>query len=131
MTTRKDIINFAKESVLSGTTRVERLNYCKASLIYIDDGKYVVLRSYATIVGIFSNRTDTFYSFGSYSRTTIQHTYKAARFLGAMRITFLYSRYDRCIEKSLSYGANTFYLDKDLYSDVIDRDFLGNIETLK
>ena len=68
MTTRNDIINFAKESVLRGVTKVEKLNHCKASLIYIADGKYVVLRSYATIVGIFSNRTGTFYSFGSYSK---------------------------------------------------------------
>lgn len=101
----------------------------KAGLIHYDSSKDVdILISYATPVAIYSRSTATLYAFNYYSNTTVKHIYKAAKELGAMRITWLYRRSDGIIELALSPYANTYKYTKREYSMIEDIDFAGFIE---
>ena len=57
-----------------------------------------LIKSYASLVAIFSKRTGSLYCFGTYSNTTIKHIYKAGKILKASRIVWLCKRTDHAIE---------------------------------
>lgn len=87
-----------------------------------------ILRSYSTIVGIYSRRTGTFYAFGTYSNTTVKHIYKAAKMLGAIRITWLCVRSDKRIEQYVD-GSGYFKANKLELDNLIKYDWSMEIET--
>lgn len=58
--------------------RFERVNHCKAYLAEFGEyGRYILVRSYNTIVAIYDKENSTYYSLGAYSMTTYQHERKA------------------------------------------------------
>lgn len=60
--------------------RFERINHCKAYLAEFGEyGRYILVRSYNTIVGVFDKADATYYSLGAYSMTTYQHERKAVK----------------------------------------------------
>lgn len=60
--------------------RFERINHCKAYLAEFGEyGRYILVRSYNTIVGVFDKVDETYYSIGAYSMTTYQHERKAIK----------------------------------------------------
>ena len=89
----------------------------KALLFKYDNA--VILQSYNTLVAIYSDRTATLYVFDKYSNTIYRHIYKAAKMLGAMRITWLYERYDGVIETALSEHAITYKPQDKLVKNII------------
>lgn len=101
-----------------------RLNQCQAH--YVDTGKAVILRSYNTIVAIFSKEVGSLYVFDYYSPTTVQHISKFAKMLSWDRIVYLYKRSDNTIEKNIGpnhvikkykvSGIARYNLDKTDYS---------------
>lgn len=91
-----------------------------------------ILRSYNTIVGIFSHRTGAFYSFGTYSNTTVKHIYKAVNILNAICLTWLCVRSDKRIEQYIGHYADEskiFYADKEGLDNLIRCDWSSEIET--
>ena len=87
-----------------------------------------ILRSYKSIVGIYSHTTGTFYSFGTYSNTTVKHIYKAAKMLDAIRITWLCVRSDRRIEQYVD-GSGYFKVNNLELDNLIKYDWTMEIET--
>lgn len=87
-----------------------------------------ILRSYNSIVGIYSRTTGTFYAFGTYSNTTIKHIYKAAKMLDAIRITWLCVRSDRRIEQYVD-GSGYFKVNKLELDNLIKYDWAMEIES--
>ena len=108
-------------------TSSERIGKCKAVILHYDQCEEDLIRSYNTIVGIYNRRTATLFIFDYYSRTTIQHIYKAAKILDPMRITWLYRRSDGIIELALSPHANTYKYTKREYSTIETSDFINFI----
>lgn len=108
-------------------TSSERIGKCQAVIFHYDQCEEDLIRSYGTIVGIYNRRTATLFVFDYYSRTTIQHIYKAAKILNPMRITWLYRRSDRIIELALSPHANTFKYTKREHSLIEANDYIGFI----
>ena len=87
-----------------------------------------ILRSYNSIVGIYSRTTGTFYAFGTYSNITVKHIYKAAKMLDAIRITWLCVRSDRRIEQYVD-GSGYFKANKLELDNLIKYDWSMEIET--
>lgn len=87
-----------------------------------------ILRSYSTIVGIYSYRTGTFYAFGTYSNTTVKHIYKAAKMVNASRITWLCKRSDNVITSYID-GSNPFKANKMEMDNLIKFEWSMEIET--
>lgn len=87
-----------------------------------------ILRSYNSIVGIYSQTTGTFYAFGTYSNTTIKHIYKAVKMLNAIRITWLCVRSDKRIEQFVD-GSGYYTLSKLELDNLIKYDWAMEIET--
>lgn len=87
-----------------------------------------ILRSYNSIVGIYSRTTGTFYAFGTYSNTTVKHIYKATKMLNAIRITWLCVRSDRRIEQYVN-GSGYFKTNKLELDNLIKYDWATEIET--
>lgn len=55
-----------------------RVTNCKAYIAeYGDLGRYILIRSYNTIIGVYDKLDATYYSMGAYSMTTYQHERKA------------------------------------------------------
>lgn len=121
---RTDLIKMA--NTLYGNTstlcrEVEKVTN-KALLFKYDN--IAILQSYNTLVAIYSDRTATLYVFDKYSNTTYKHIYKAAKMLGAMRITWLYERYDGIIETAISKYAITYKpQDKYVRAIIIKHDY--------
>lgn len=92
--------------------------------------EYALIKSYSTIVGCYSTRTGTLYCFDFYSRTTSHHISKARKYINASRITYLYRRSDRIIERVFYNGAfkNDWKLRKKVFDDVVADDFRLYIE---
>lgn len=87
-----------------------------------------ILRSYNTIVGIYSRTTGTFYAFGTYSNTTVKHIYKAVNMLNAMRLTWLCVRSDSRIEQYVD-GSGYFKANKLELDNLLKYDWAMEIET--
>lgn len=104
---------YGKTTLRRGVTKVTN----KALLFKYDNA--VILQSYNTLVAIYSDRTATLYVFDKYSNTTYKHIYKAAKMLGAMRITWLYERYDGSIETAISKYAITYKSQSKYVRDII------------
>ena len=82
--TRTDILNSVME--LYGNLRfysayTERLYHCKADIIQSNFSKWIILRSYSTIVAAYDKNTEILYVFGYYSNTTCQHVAKFKNWL--------------------------------------------------
>ena len=105
-------------------TNVTRIGKCQALIFHYDQCDEDLILSYKTIVGIYNRRTATLFVFDYYSRTTIQHIYKAAKILNPMRITWLYRRSDGIIELAVSPHANTYKYTKREYSIIKANDFI-------
>ena len=132
MTTKKSLMNF-QNYFNPDVYPSFKLYSCKASfrlMVSYTSKEWFVLKSYNTDVAIFSPDTSTLYVFDNYSATTYQHIYKFARRMNAMRITWLFRRYDSCIETAISYGANTFKLTKNEFDELEKMDFAPYIESL-
>lgn len=54
----------------------EKLNYCKAQIIYSNFSDFLILQSYSTIVAAYQYSTSILWVFGFYSTTTAQHIAK-------------------------------------------------------
>ena len=108
-------------------TSSEGIGKCQAVIFHYDQCEEDLIRSYYTIVGIYNRRTATLFVFDYYSKTTIQHIYKAAKILNPMRITWLYRRSDGIIELALSPSANTFKYTKREHSLIEANDYIGFI----
>lgn len=129
--TRTELMNFANRANLAHLPcerREERIFSCKAWIVKWDFTNFALIKSYSTIVGIFSYSTGTLYVFDRYSVTTSQHIIKAAKLLPADRITYLYRRSDRVIEKGISEYSNTFRLSASEYKKSAINDFVTYIE---
>ena len=106
-----------------------RVYHCNAEIIdYSSFVPYSLLKSYNTIVGIYSKNTGTLYIFDYYSATTYQHIYKASKLLNADRITWLYKKSDNIIETGLNCFTNTFKLTSKQWETQYDNDFSDYIE---
>lgn len=86
-----------------------------------------LIRSYATIVAIFSRRTGTLYCFDTFSNTTIKHLYKAAKILKASRLTWLCVRRDRIIETYID-GRSPFRVQRWIINNLVAFDWSMEIE---
>ncbi len=126
--TRTELMNFANRVNLPQARREERINSCKAWIVKWDFTDFALIKSYSTIVGIFSYITGTLYVFDRYSVTTSQHIIKATKLLPVDRITYLYRRADRIIEKGISEYSNTFRLSSSEYKKCSINDFVTYIE---
>lgn len=87
-----------------------------------------ILRSYNSVVGIYSRTTGTFYAFGTYRNTTVKHIYKAAKMLNAIRITWLCVRSDRRVEQYVD-GSGYFVANKLELDNLIKYDWAMEIES--
>lgn len=87
-----------------------------------------ILRSYNSVVGIYSRTTGAFYAFGTYSNTTVKHIYKAAKMLNAIRITWLCVRSDRRVEQYVD-GSGYFVANKLELDNLIKYDWAMEIES--
>lgn len=99
-----------------------------AIIFHYSDLDCDILRSYNTIVGIYSRRTGTFYAFGTYSNTTVKHIYKAVKMLDAIRITWLCVRSDRRIEQYVD-GSGYFKVNKLELDNLLKFDWSMEIES--
>lgn len=75
-----------------------KVGNCKADILETTLPDVYLVRSYSTIVGVFSARTGSMYVFDYYSTTTYKHIYKAFEQLEGDRIVWLYQRSDNIIE---------------------------------
>lgn len=129
--TRTELMNFANRANLTHLPRArreERIFRCKAWIVKWDFTDFALIKSYNTVVGIFSYITGTLYVFDRYSVTTSQHIIKATQLLPVDRITYLYRRADRVIEKGISEYSNTFRLSTSEYKKSSINDFVTYIE---
>lgn len=128
--TRTELKEYAEKLYESG--RFGRMQYNKVTehseIYFFPFHKCDILRSYNSIVGIYSRTTGTFYAFGTYSNTTIKHIYKAAKMLDAMRITWLCVRSDKRIEQYLD-GSGYFNANKLEIDNLIKYDWEMEIES--
>ena len=126
--TRTELVKKSNELFRSKVaTGHERIGKCQANIFHYDQYEKDLIKSYGTIVGIYNRRTSTLFIFSYYSATTIQHVYKAARILNAMRITWLYQRSDGIIELALSPHANTYKYTRREYYKIEASDFISFI----
>lgn len=77
-----------------------RLNTCTAWYKTIKQGNYnyTILKSYNTIVALYSSRTGNLYVYNYYSATTSQHVSKFIKKMCPSRVMYLYERSDKVIE---------------------------------
>lgn len=128
--TRTELKEYAEK--LYESARFGRVQYNKVTghskIYFFHFLKCDILRSYNSIVGIYSRTTGTFYAFGTYSNTTIKHIYKAAKMLDAIRITWLCVRSDRRIEQYVD-GSGYFNVNKLELDNLIKYDWSMEIES--
>lgn len=128
--TRTELKEYAEK--LYESARFGRVQYNKVTehskIYFFHFLKCDILRSYNSIVGIYSRTTGTFYAFGTYSTTTIKHIYKAAKMLDAIRITWLCVRSDRRIEQYVD-GSGYFNVNKLELDNLIKYDWSMEIES--
>lgn len=133
--TRTELMYYATNNMPTGFApygvEVHSIDGCKATIITDSNTGYALIVSYNTVVGIYSDRTATLYAFDRYSTTTQQHIRKAAKLLGAMRITYLYRRSDGVIEEALSEYAITIKLTEKEFRIVEEYDFMMYIENMR
>lgn len=101
--TRTELMIYARQeydkAIANHTYKVySQLNYCQAQ--YVDTGSSVILKSYNTIVAIYNKYVGTLYVFDYFSNTSQKHISKFAELLAWDRITYLYMRSDKVLEKS-------------------------------
>ena len=121
--TRTELIQYAKRVYNEGARDTWKVANCKAQIIETRKPGVYLLKSYSTIVGVFTESTGTLYIFDYYSATTYQHIYKAAKILVADRITWLYRKSNRDIETSLTCYANTFKATAEQYDRLEESDW--------
>lgn len=128
--TRTELKKYAEK--LYDSTRFGCAQYTRitdhSAIYFFPDLNCDILRSYNSIVGIYSRITATFYAFGTYSNTTVKHIYKAAKMLDAIRITWLCVRSDRRIEQYVN-GSGYFKANKLELDNLIKYDWSMEIET--
>lgn len=105
--TRTELMNLAQELYKTAETERQVAN-CRAWIYETRNPMLYLIKSYGTIVGVYSSRTGSCYVFDYYSTTTYHHIYKACEFLEADRIVWLYRRSDRILETAVSPYANTY-----------------------
>lgn len=128
--TRKDLIAMAHEIWESNwlkKTPTTKLTP-KADIYHYPQYDCDIIRSYATIVAIFSRRTGSLYCFNTFSNTTVKHLYKAAKILKASRLTWLCERSDHAIETYID-RRNPFRGKKWEIDNLIKFDWSMEIET--
>lgn len=127
--TRKDLIAMTRKIWKAGfmkNTSTTKLTP-KADIYHYPEYDCDLIRSYATIVAIFSRRTGSLYCFNTFSNTTIKHLYKAAKLLKASRLVWLCERNDRAIETYID-GRNPFKGKKWEIDNLIKFDWSMEIE---
>ena len=98
--TRKDLIAMAHEiweTSWTKNTPTTKLT-SNANIYHYPEYDCDLIKSYSTIVAIFSRRTGSLYCFDTFSNTTVKHLYKTAKILKASRLTWLCVRSDHAIE---------------------------------
>lgn len=128
--TRTELICWAQDEARF-TISWKPLRSCKACYTRVNDSKgksYYILRSYSTIVAVYSESTGTVYEFDRYSTTTSQHVYKFALDMMASYITHLYIRSDKRIETCFGYVG--YRPTKEEWKNVLDTDYAIEIETI-
>ena len=96
MATRTELKEYMSDSWFSNSDE-KRVYSCKAWYKRNDDG-WVILKSYATLVACYSNKTNTVYGLNYFSATTCQHIHKFANLMNARKIVWLYPT-SRCSKK--------------------------------
>lgn len=107
--TRKDLIAMTRkiwENGFSKKTPTTKLTP-NADIYHYPEYDCDLIRSYSTIVAIFSRRTGSLYCFDTFSNTTVKHLYKAAKIMRASRLVWLCERRDHAIETYID-GRNPF-----------------------
>lgn len=107
--TRKDLITMAHkiwESDWMKNTPKTKLT-SRSDIYHYPEYDCDLVKSYTTIVAIFSRRTGSLYCFDTFSNTTVKHIYKAAKLLKASRLVWLCERSDRAIETYID-SRNSF-----------------------
>lgn len=128
--TRTELKKYAEklyESVCFGSVEYYKVTL-HSEIYFFTDLNCGILRSYNSIVGIYSHRTGTLYAFGTYSNTSIKHIYKAVKMLDAIRITWLCVRSDKRIEQYVD-GSGYFKVNKLELDNLIKYDWSMVIET--
>ena len=127
---RTELKEYAEK--LYASARFGRVQYNKVTphseIYFFPFLKCDILRSYNSIVGIYSRTTGTFYAFDTYSNTTVKHIYKAAKMLDAIRITWLCVRSDRRIGQYVD-GSGYFKANKLELDNLIKYDWEMEIQT--
>lgn len=59
----------------------KRLYKCTASIIQTNCSRWILLKSYSTIVAAYDKNTENLFVFGYYSNTTVQHVVKFRKWL--------------------------------------------------
>lgn len=128
--TRTELIATVKEVNYRTMNKWSNLYHCSADYreIYINGKCYTVLRSYSTLVALYSPRTGTVYEFDYYSATTTQHVYKFAKLMQADRITRLHKNSTGTIE--VNFYEHDFKPTKQEWQNVLDTDYSIEIETI-
>lgn len=128
--TKKDLIAMADEILENGWLKKRSTTKLTPNACIYHYPKYdcELIRSYSEIVAIFSGRTGSLYCFNTYSNTTVQHIYKAAKLLNASRLVWLCERSDRAIETYID-GRKPFKGKKWEIDNLIKFDWSMEIET--
>lgn len=122
--TRTELINFMGENA-RGKDEIQ-LNTCQAWII--NCGNYAILKSYSTLVALYSDLTGTVYVLDRYSTTTDKHVAKFMKEVNAMRAVYLYRRSDGFIQKDLCGYCCNIKLNKSDFEYVKELDFITYIE---
>lgn len=97
---RKDLLETSNAMYRDSMSPEYRLNSCTAWYKIIKQGNYnyTILKSYNTIVALYSNRSGNLYVYNYYSNTTSQHVSKFIDKMCPSRVIYLYERSDKVIE---------------------------------
>lgn len=125
--TREQLITLAND-LHNYKYQATKLYSCTAWVLETDIPDVWLLKSYNTIVAVYSAITGTVYVFDYYSNTTSQHIRKFAKYMDADRLTYLYETSSRIYEQAVSPYANTHKGNKATFDNLKACDWSTIIE---
>lgn len=128
---RSELIETSNEMYNGSMSHEYRLNSCTAWYKRVTKGNYsyTILKSYNTIVALYSSRTGNLYVYNYYSATTSQHISKFIRNICPSRVMYLYERSDKVIEVDYVTGKVT-RSNKIIRKNLEDCDYTIEIESI-
>lgn len=79
--TKSELMNIAEHIAIAKTARTNKLYYCQAEIISQFGEMYTALKSYNTVVAVYSGEHNAIYVFEYYSATTCQHVAKFRKYM--------------------------------------------------